>query len=117
MDTEAVERSIQEATASVHENITLVERSLVNLEDHSRYALLYLLWLCTSKHALTINGICQSMRMVYNLGHQGKQQEHAVSMLNLTVNACLHCKHALEFFNKTLVQAVCCTARHVNQMS
>ncbi|KAL0048072.1 hypothetical protein WJX82_007015 [Trebouxia sp. C0006] len=36
MDSEAVEHSIQEATASVRENISLVERSLVNLEEHTR---------------------------------------------------------------------------------
>jgi hypothetical protein len=36
MDSEAVEHSIQEATASVRENISLVERSLINLEEHTR---------------------------------------------------------------------------------
>ena len=36
MDSEAVERSIQEATASVRENISLVERSMINLEEHTR---------------------------------------------------------------------------------
>ena len=35
MDSEAVEHSIQEATASVRENISLVERSLINLEEHT----------------------------------------------------------------------------------
>lgn len=36
MDSEAVEHSIQEAIASVQENILLVERSLLNLEEHTR---------------------------------------------------------------------------------
>jgi hypothetical protein len=36
MDSEAVEHSIQEATASVQENISLVETSLINLEEHTR---------------------------------------------------------------------------------
>lgn len=36
MDSEAVEHSIQEATSSVRENIALVERSMINLEEHTR---------------------------------------------------------------------------------
>lgn len=47
MDTEAVEQSIQEATASVRENVSLLERALLDIEEHTRYAilLLYLLFL------------------------------------------------------------------------
>lgn len=36
MDSEAVERSIQEATASVGDNISTLERSLLDIEEHSR---------------------------------------------------------------------------------
>ena len=43
MDTEAVERSIQEATASVRENVSTLERALLDIEEHTRYvvSLLY----------------------------------------------------------------------------
>ena len=37
MDTDAVERSIQEATASVRENVTTLERALLDVEEHTRY--------------------------------------------------------------------------------
>ena len=37
MDTEAVERSIQEATASVRENVLTLERALLDIEEHTRY--------------------------------------------------------------------------------
>lgn len=38
MDTEAVERSIQEATASVHENVSTLESAVLDIEEHTRYA-------------------------------------------------------------------------------
>ena len=38
MDIEAVEHSIQEATAAVHESISSIENSLLNLEEHTRYS-------------------------------------------------------------------------------
>lgn len=37
MDTEAVERSIQEATASVRENVSTLESALLDIEEHTRY--------------------------------------------------------------------------------
>ena len=36
MDSEAIERSILEATAAVRENVAALQRSLVELEDYSR---------------------------------------------------------------------------------
>ena len=42
MDTEAVEQSIQEATASVRENVSMLERALLDVEDHTRYGILLL---------------------------------------------------------------------------
>ena len=45
MDTEAVEQSIQEATASVHENVSTLERALLDIEEHMRYASLHMIGL------------------------------------------------------------------------
>lgn len=42
MDTEAVEQSIQEATASVRENVSMLERALLDVEEHTRYGMLLL---------------------------------------------------------------------------
>ena len=37
MDSEAMETSIREATAAVRENVSSLERSLLDLEDYSRW--------------------------------------------------------------------------------
>ena len=42
MDTVAVEQSIQEATASVRENVSSLERALLDIEEHTRYASLHM---------------------------------------------------------------------------
>ena len=74
MDGEAVERSIQEATSSVQEHIAAVERSLHDLEEHTRCAVswltcpvleMYLSAVCKQGVLLSLSGpTCNSLTSV-----------------------------------------------------
>lgn len=58
MDTEAVERSIQEATASVRENVSSLESALLDIEEHTRYAAPRIRFaVVTLDHSQTVNMI------------------------------------------------------------
>lgn len=67
-DTEAVERSIQEATASVRENVSNLESSLLDIEEHTRYAA-PCIWfeVVTLDHSQTINRVVSTPE---DLGHK-----------------------------------------------